>query len=92
MQSVDTIGVNPLCAIRDETNQGILESTVTLETLKAVLDKEEVVGHYKRPRRTSNPNPNPGPETEGWDVLGTASRRAGKFFVVQSKKMDETSG
>ncbi|KAG6013543.1 hypothetical protein E4U54_006586 [Claviceps lovelessii] len=81
VQRVNTAGVEPLRAIRDETPEAVRENTVTLEDMKPFLSDEQLVGYYKRPRRTRK-----GIEEadEKWDVLGTASRRAGKYFVVES--------
>lgn len=90
VQSVNTEGVEPLTAIRDETAQGLVENTVTLGTLHPALAKETLVGHHKRPKRARDQQREASKEgrvrEERWDVLGTASRKAGKFFVVQSKK------
>ncbi|KAF3766011.1 hypothetical protein M406DRAFT_243751, partial [Cryphonectria parasitica EP155] len=51
VQSVDTTGIAPLRSIRDETSAGISEATVTLDSLREVLGRENVVGHRRRPRR-----------------------------------------
>ncbi|KAK2600072.1 hypothetical protein QQS21_005158 [Conoideocrella luteorostrata] len=83
IQRVDTRGVEPLRAIRDETAEGVRENTVTLADMRALLDQEQLVGHYKRPRRVKSKIDE---DAEKWDVLGTASRRAGKYFVVDSSK------
>ncbi|KZZ98470.1 hypothetical protein AAL_02988 [Moelleriella libera RCEF 2490] len=85
VQRVDTAGVEPLRAIRDETQDGVRESTITLEDLRPALDREELVGHYKRPRRIRDSAEGDEP-AERWHVLGAASRRAGKYFVVESSK------
>ena len=89
VQRVNTSGVEPLRAIRDETERAVKESTIGLQALRHVLDKEEKVGYYQRPRRVREKVSS---EAEGWDVLKTASRRAGKFFVVQGKKQEGKSG
>ncbi|KAL6855164.1 hypothetical protein ACO1O0_006302 [Amphichorda felina] len=91
VQRVDTSGVEPLRAIRDETEQALREGTITLDKLRPLLDEETRVGHYQRPRRVKTKVKS---EAENWDPLATASRRAGRFFVVQSKKkgQDEASG
>lgn len=89
VQGVDTEGVAPLTAVRDETAQGMGENTITLEALRPALERERLVGHYRRPKRVREPREageGARVEEERWDVLGTASRKAGKFFVVQSKK------
>ncbi|PSS00522.1 hypothetical protein BD289DRAFT_450298 [Coniella lustricola] len=51
IQAVDTSGVAPLRAIRDETCAGQEENTITLDTLRGVLGQEEAMGFRKRPRR-----------------------------------------
>ena len=53
IQRVDTTGVEPLVAIRDETSGGVAQSTITMETLKPWLDDEEVIqrGGFRRIRR-----------------------------------------
>lgn len=89
VQRVDTTGVEPLRAIRDETEAGMQEGTISLDTLKSVLDKEIKVGHYQRPKKVRE---KPESRQEEWDVMGTARRRAGRFFVVQSKKGKEEDG
>lgn len=81
VQQVDTDGVEPLRAIRDETAAAAEENSVTLDDLRGVLAKEELVGYYRRPRRVKEPLVS---DAENWDVLATASRKAGKYFVVQS--------
>ncbi|KFA66610.1 hypothetical protein S40285_03029 [Stachybotrys chlorohalonatus IBT 40285] len=81
VQRVDTRHVEPLRAIRDETEQGLREITVGLDDLRGVLDKETRAGHYQRPRRVKERIE---PEEEKWDALATASRKAGKYFVVES--------
>ncbi|KAI3341300.1 hypothetical protein F4824DRAFT_309473 [Ustulina deusta] len=51
IQDVDTAGVAPLRAIRDETAVGLREQTVGLAELRDALEAEDVVGHARRPRR-----------------------------------------
>lgn len=86
VQRVDTTGVEPLQAIRDETIQGVKERTVSLDSLREVLDKETTVGHYRRPRRVKT---NVSSDAEDWDPLSTASKKAGKYFVVEAKKVGQ---
>lgn len=86
VQRVDTKGVEPLSAIRDETEQAIRENTIGLEDLKEALAKEVHVGHYQRPQRVKEKL---SPDEEKWDALATASRKAGKYFVVQSAKTQD---
>lgn len=85
IQSVDTTGVSPLRAIRDETAAGLREQTIGLATLKEVLDQEDVVGHSQRPRRRREDLQGGGEnEAEDWDVLAGAGETAGRYFVVRS--------
>lgn len=83
VQRVDTTGLEPLQAIRDETDEGRREITIGLEDLKEALAKEIKVGHYKRPKRVKEKIVS---EAEKWDALSTASKKAGKYFVVESAK------
>ena len=88
IQEVDTTGVKPLRAIRDETAAAEEEQKITLETLKDALSKEKVVGrHHKRLQRDTTPVN--AKEVEEWDVLGSAERKAGKYFVVESERPQE---
>lgn len=89
VQRVDTSGVEPLRAIRDETDKGFREDAVTLDKLKDLLGEETRAGYYQRPRRVKKESES---EAENWDALATASRRAGRFFVVQSKKKGQVDG
>lgn len=86
VQRVDTKGVEPLRAIRDETEAAIRESTIGLDDLEDVLAKETLVGHYQRPRKVKERIQS---DAENWDALATASRKAGKYFVVESGKKAE---
>jgi len=92
IQSVDTTGVKPLSAIRDETPEGMAELTIGLDTLRDALAQEDVVGHCSRPRRRrARATEAKGqavekiPE-EDWDVLGTAAEKVGRYFVVRTGK------
>lgn len=88
MQQVDTTGVKPLRAIRDETAAAEREQAITLDTLKEALAQEEIVGkHYKRIQR--NPDMVDATEVENWDVLGSAKRKVGNYFVVESERPQE---
>ena len=88
VQQVNTKGVEPLRAIRDETDEGLKEQTIGLEELKDALESEGKVGYYQRARRIRD-GKRISEEAEKWDVLGTASRKAGKFFVVDAGKKEE---
>jgi len=88
MQQLDTTGVKHLRAIRDETATAEIEQTTTLDTLKEALARETVIGkHHKRIQR--DPDPVDAKDVEDWDVLGSAERKAGKYFVVESERPQE---
>ncbi|KAF2639279.1 hypothetical protein P280DRAFT_57997 [Massarina eburnea CBS 473.64] len=88
IQKVDVDGVKPLRAIRDETTAAEEEQTITLETLKEALAKEKVIGkHYKRIQRDATPVD--ARDVEDWDVLGSAEKTCGKYFVVDSERPQE---
>ncbi|KAK7978277.1 hypothetical protein PG988_005767 [Apiospora saccharicola] len=94
IQGVDTAGVAPLAAIRDETARGRGEQTIGLEALKEVLADEDVVGHSRRPRRRrveqeQQKKEGQRNEAEDWDALAGASETAGRYFVVRSGKGGE---
>lgn len=85
IQEVDTKGIPPLRAIRDETQSAEDEVKISLDAVKGALEQEEVRGkHYKRIQRKDGPINTKG--AEDWDILGHAERRAGKYFVVNSGK------
>ncbi|OAK98396.1 hypothetical protein IQ06DRAFT_192839, partial [Phaeosphaeriaceae sp. SRC1lsM3a] len=88
IQEVDTTGVEPLRAIRDETAAAEEEQTITLATLAEALESEKVIGTYhKRIQRDTTPLD--AKDAEDWDVLGSAERKAGKYFVVDSERPQE---
>jgi hypothetical protein len=88
IQEVDTTGVEPLRVIRDETIAAEKEHTIIVATLHEALDKEKVIGtHYKRIQRDISPVD--AKDAEDWDVLGSAERKAGKYFVVESERPQE---
>lgn len=88
IQEVDTTGVEPLRVIRDETELAEAEQTITVETLQEALQSEKVIGtHYRRIQRVSTPVD--AKDVESWDVLGSAERKTGKFFVVESERPQE---
>ncbi|PVI03231.1 hypothetical protein DM02DRAFT_640805 [Periconia macrospinosa] len=89
IQQVDTKDVTPLRAIRDETKAAEKEQTITLETLKDAFAQEKVIGkHHKRIQRDTT-IPIDASDVEDWDVLGSAERKVGKYFVVDSERPQE---
>lgn len=88
IQEVDTTGIEPLRAIRDETMAAEEEHTITVATLQEALDREKVIGtHYKRIQRDTSPVD--AKDAEDWDILGSAERKTGKYFVVESERPQE---
>ncbi|KAI5466887.1 hypothetical protein BGZ63DRAFT_10627 [Mariannaea sp. PMI_226] len=83
VQRVDTTGVEPLRAIRDETLEARGENAIGLADLQDALSRETLAGYYQRPKRVRGKVES---EAENWDALSTASRTAGRYFVVQSGK------
>ncbi|KAF1929185.1 uncharacterized protein M421DRAFT_60812 [Didymella exigua CBS 183.55] len=84
IQRVDTTGVRPLRAIRDETKRAEEEQTIGLGTLKEALAREKTVGEWHR-RIQRDATPVDAKDAEDWDVLGSAEKKAGKYFVVESE-------
>ncbi|KAK3713689.1 hypothetical protein LTR37_008383 [Vermiconidia calcicola] len=79
IQKVDTAGIEPLRSLRDETAQGEKEAELD------ALAQEEVRGkHHKRIRRRRDRAV--AKQEEDWDVLGTAQRKVGRYFVVEGGK------
>jgi hypothetical protein len=89
IQLVNTEGIAPLHSIRDETEQGLAEATITTTTLQEALADEETYGKHKRPRRRRGAAKVDGAGLKGvedWDVLGAAGEKVGRYFVVRSGK------
>lgn len=83
IQEVDTKGVDPLRSLRDETTEGESEAELGLDALKEALEKEEVRGKFhKRIRRRLEIEE----KEEKWDVLGNATKKVGRYFVVEGGK------
>ncbi|KAI8934890.1 hypothetical protein NX059_008562 [Plenodomus lindquistii] len=89
IQEVDTTGVTPLRALRDETKEAEREHTVSLDTLKEALSKEKVIGVYHKRIQRDTTTPVDARDVEDWDVLGSAERKSGKYFVVESERQQE---
>ena len=86
IQNVDTTGVKPLQAIRDETKAAEREQEITLESLNAELEKEEVVGPSRRIKRKSVPVDTK--SVEDWDPLERAPKKFGRYIVVETGKIE----
>jgi Asp-tRNA(Asn)/Glu-tRNA(Gln) amidotransferase C subunit len=89
IQKVDTAGIEPLQAIRDETADAIKAETITLADLKPYLDKEEKVGRNGRVKRRKEGDNHSGDSAHTWDPFGMSadrSKKHGKYFVVKRPK------
>jgi Asp-tRNA(Asn)/Glu-tRNA(Gln) amidotransferase C subunit len=86
IQSVDTTGVEPLQAIREESEEAKVDLTIGLESLKDALSRERVSGRMRRPRRQDEQSMKP---EDKWDPLGTADKTVSGYFVVRSKEVAE---
>jgi Asp-tRNA(Asn)/Glu-tRNA(Gln) amidotransferase C subunit len=81
IQKANTTGVQPLQSLRDETAQGEQEAELGLEALKDALAAEDVRGKFhpriRRRRDTSQTT-----KKDEWNVLGSAGKKTGRYFVV----------
>jgi Asp-tRNA(Asn)/Glu-tRNA(Gln) amidotransferase C subunit len=85
VQNVDTTGIEPLQAIRDESSEAKIESIITLDKIRNALASETQASHYARPKRVRGAEKGKVLPSEDWNPLSTASRTAGKFFIVENK-------
>ena len=85
VQKVDTEGVKALQNIRDETKKAEMENTINVDSLKAEFDRETVVGRRGRIIEKNDELLTTDDE-EKWDVLAQASRKVGRYFVVETDK------
>lgn len=86
IRKVDTNGVEPLQSLRDETAAGIKEQEVGLEDLQHAFSQEESKGKYYKRIRRKQEMPKDTEGTAAWDVLDSAEKRVGRFFVVEGGK------
>ena len=86
VQGIDTKGVEPLVALRDETEQGEEEGTIGLERMRGELEKEEVVGMRGRIVRRKGVEVKGEDEGRGVDLLAQAPKRLGRYVVVDTAK------
>jgi Asp-tRNA(Asn)/Glu-tRNA(Gln) amidotransferase C subunit len=87
VRGVDTSGVTPLRALRDETVTAEREQEITVEKLRDHLAKEQVVGEwYVRVRRRKDELVEDRVTPKDWKPLEQAERASGKFFAVDGAK------
>jgi Asp-tRNA(Asn)/Glu-tRNA(Gln) amidotransferase C subunit len=85
IQRVDTTNINPLQSLRDETAAGEQETEIGIETLKEAFAVEDVLGRHHRRIRRRNVR-NDGQDGPEWDILSSAERKVGRYFVVNGGK------
>jgi Asp-tRNA(Asn)/Glu-tRNA(Gln) amidotransferase C subunit len=89
IRKVDTTGIEPLRAIRDETTEAIEDETITLRDLQPFLDKEEKYGRNGRLRRRKDVDHHGDENAHTWDPFGMSadrSKKHGTYFVVKRPK------
>ena len=69
----------------DETQDGEQSAELDMDALREALEKEEVRGKFHKRIRRKKDAAQVKKEDE-WDVLGTARKRTGRFFVVEGGK------
>jgi Asp-tRNA(Asn)/Glu-tRNA(Gln) amidotransferase C subunit len=85
IQKADTTGVRPLQSLRDETAQGEQDAELGLEALKEALAAEDVRGDF-HPRIRRRRGDAQSTREDEWNVLGTAGKKTGRYFVVEGGK------
>jgi Asp-tRNA(Asn)/Glu-tRNA(Gln) amidotransferase C subunit len=85
IQQADTTGVQPLQSLRDETVQGEQEAELGLEALKEALAAEDVRGKF-HPRIRRRRDAAQALKKDEWNVLGSAGKKTGRYFVVEGGK------
>jgi Asp-tRNA(Asn)/Glu-tRNA(Gln) amidotransferase C subunit len=89
IRAVDTSGVQPLQSLRDETEAGRRDAEIGMEELKEAFAEEDLKGSYLkriRRRRTNEMSEKKTMGEEDWDVLGSAQKKVGRYFVVEGPK------
>jgi hypothetical protein len=86
IRSVDTTNITPLQSLRDETSTGIKDQEIGLKDLEDAFSKEEVKGRYYKRIRRRQEDTEEGESAQNWDVLGSAKKKVGRFFVVDGGK------
>ena len=93
IQEVDTTGIRPLVAIRDETADGEKARTVGLddEEIMRALGREKTVGRRGRIVSLGEEEGAEGAVKEGkekvkWDPVERAGRKVGRFVAVDTAR------
>jgi Asp-tRNA(Asn)/Glu-tRNA(Gln) amidotransferase C subunit len=85
IQKANTTGVQPLQSLRDETAHGEQEAELGLEALKDALAAEDVRGKF-HPRIRRRRDAAQAVKKDEWNVLGSAGKKTGRYFVVEGGK------
>jgi Asp-tRNA(Asn)/Glu-tRNA(Gln) amidotransferase C subunit len=85
IQKANTTGVQPLQSLRDETSQGEQEAELGLEAMREALAAEEVRGMF-HPRIRRRRGATSATKKDEWNVLGSAGKKTGRYFVVEGGK------
>lgn len=85
VQAVDTTGVEPLAALRDQTPAARRAATIGLDAVRHALGCETPTGRYARPRRAGDPFPDKTRQAEDWDIMATAPETACRHFVINTR-------
>jgi Asp-tRNA(Asn)/Glu-tRNA(Gln) amidotransferase C subunit len=86
VQAADTTGVEPLRALRDESEEDeCLEEKRVMKECEAAFEKEEILGQWhKRIRRRRDELPSKIDEAiENWQPVNASARKSGKYFLVE---------
>jgi len=96
IQQVDTSGVEPLQAIRDETDEAVQEQTITLQDLEPYLAREEKIGPNGTIRRRKDEDALEDGQSRrlrselNWNPFklgaGSEGRKKGDYFFVKRQK------
>ena len=82
--NVDTEGVAPMAAIRDETKAAVENDTITIDTLHKDLDREENVGVLRRIHRKGTSANATSPSLDEWNPLDSAPSAQGRYISIRN--------
>jgi Asp-tRNA(Asn)/Glu-tRNA(Gln) amidotransferase C subunit len=92
IQACDTTGIPPLRALRDETKAAEDEAEVGMDALRDAFEQEEWKGEFwRRPVRRKDAEIKGEEQDKDWDALDLASRKVGRYFVVDKIVKEEES-
>ncbi|KAF2834597.1 hypothetical protein M501DRAFT_1009055 [Patellaria atrata CBS 101060] len=86
IRQVNTKDIQPLRSIRDETVKAEKEIEIVLSSLQNTITEEDKVSALPGRERKKRVVTNATQEAEYWNVIGSADRKSGKYFIVDSAK------